>query len=122
MFASAGTRRLTLDLVDADIDFTGTIPPVTNMRRFRRSDWPERRSTSAWQSDAASSLERRAYTTFAEVPTLGSILSSTLVPRDPRVTPGAPPFTELPFDGTYTRADGTTAQAALNTQYRVLLR
>ncbi|KAK4047156.1 hypothetical protein OIV83_005608 [Microbotryomycetes sp. JL201] len=121
-FRNAGASRIvSLDLVDAAIDFQGTIPAVTNARRSRA-----RRSTSAETVEEYSRLLARAYRTYAEVPTLGRIYTSLLQPRNYLATAAYqyPPlaFSLVPFDGTYTLANGSSARADVGPQYRVLLR
>ena len=117
--ACAGASRfVSVDLVDAGIDFQGTIPPVTNARRLRA-----RRVDNTAVAEY-SELFARAYRTYAEVPTIGRIYTATQQPRNYLVNYDYPPllFTYLPFDGTYTTANGTSAQAQVGPQYRVLLR
>jgi hypothetical protein len=123
---AGGTRRLYLDLVNADIDFTGTVPSVTNARRVRMA----RRSPSPYPAPApkmgASSLEGEARanpTKFSDVPTIGSIYSTGLAARDYLLNfNGGFTDYELPFDGTYTTSTGGSAQASIGVSYRVLLR
>ncbi|KAM0791589.1 hypothetical protein ACM66B_006032 [Microbotryomycetes sp. NB124-2] len=122
-FRNAGASRIvTLDLVDAGIDFQGTIPSVTNARRSRT-----RRSTNAPETVSDyTKLFARAYTTYGEVPTIGRIYTSLLQPRNYLATAAYqyPPlaFSLVPFDGTYTTANGTSGTAQVGPQYRVLLR
>lgn len=127
---TGGTRRLYLDLVNANIDFTGTVPSVTNGRRVRMA----RRSPSASPApspemaasafESWSHLETRANPTkFADVPTIGSIYSTGLAARDYLLNfDGGFTDYELPFDGTYTTSTGGSAKASTGVSYRVLLR
>ncbi|ORY84131.1 peptidase S8/S53 domain-containing protein [Leucosporidium creatinivorum] len=127
---AGGTRRLYLDLVNANIDFTGTVPSVTNGRRVRMA----RRSASASPApspemaasafESWSHLEARANPVkFSDVPTIGSIYSTGLAARDYLLNfDGGFTDYELPFDGTYTTSTGGSAQASTGVSYRVLLR
>ncbi|KAK4046310.1 hypothetical protein OIO90_006608 [Microbotryomycetes sp. JL221] len=118
---AAASRSVTLDLVDAAIDFEGTIPSVTNARRSRARRSTMLESTSV---NEYSKLLARAYRTFNQVPTVGRVYTSLLQPRNYLVNYGDPPllFTFLTFDGSYTSANGTAGQAQVGPQYRLLLR
>ena len=106
-----------LDLVNADIDFTGTVPSITNPgppgRLMARSD------------ESSSSLEKRANPVkYADVPVLGSVYSVGLPARDYRLNFSPTPFSDYErlFDGTYTTPQGQPAKAVVGVSYRVLLR
>lgn len=118
---AGGTRRLYLDLVDANIDFTATVPAVTNpMKRHRmarRSTSPSSFSTSTSTPHHAQLGKRANPLKFADVPTLGSIYQTGLAARDYALNfPGFTDY-ELPFSGDTDRVD-----ASVGVQYRVLLR
>lgn len=104
-----------LDLVNADIDFTGTVPSVTNARLKARSE----------ANEETSSLSRRANPVkYSDVPVLGSIFSVGLPARDYLSNFSPAPYTdyEKPFDGKYTTPGGQAATASVGVNYRVLLR
>lgn len=109
---TAGTRKLTVDLVDANIDYNATVPAVTNaaQRLIKRSN---------------NELSKRATpTNYADVPTIGSIYAPPYAPaRDYLVSYTSGPFSdyELPIL-TYTNKNGVNETAATNTPYRVLIR
>ncbi|BGP48624.1 hypothetical protein JCM10450v2_004500 [Rhodotorula kratochvilovae] len=109
---AAGTRRLTLDLVPANIDFQGTIPAVQN---------PAARLAKRSKRDL---VKRATPTLYSDVPTVGSLLAPSYWPPRDYLVDGPYPFSdyELPLDGTYSAADGSTASVPNGQSYRVLLR
>lgn len=117
---TAGSRRLNLDLVNADIDFTGTVPSVTNGPPSRL----------AKRSDDNESLQKRANPVkYSDVPVLGSVYSVGLPARDYRlgfgsIGPTGAPYSDYEqlFNGDYTLPGGQSAKATVGTSYRVLLR
>ncbi|GAA6050305.1 hypothetical protein JCM3770_002954 [Rhodotorula araucariae] len=109
---AAGTRRLTVDLVNADIDFQATIPAVMN---------PAARLAKRSKRDLVS---RATPALYSDVPTVGSLFAPTYWPPRDYLVDGPYPFSdyELPLDGTYTARDGSTASVPNGQSYRVLLR
>lgn len=109
--STAGTRRLNLDLVAANIDFTSTIPSVTNnFRLFKRS---------------ASEVTKRATPTlYADVPILGNVYTPSEAPARDYLLNFGGSFSdyEIAFNGTYTSASGKAATVSTGTSYRLLLR
>ncbi|GAA5865737.1 hypothetical protein JCM8547_002761 [Rhodosporidiobolus lusitaniae] len=111
----AGSRRLNLDLVEADIEFNATIETVTNgpfERLVRRS---------------ASELAKRATTPtlYSDVPLVGHIYSPFQAPaRDYLLnfSPYASSDYEIPFTGQYNATTGGTATIEVGKSYRFLLR
>lgn len=113
--------------MNANIDFTGTVPSVTNGRRLRMA----KRSASASPAPAPdmaasgwSHLEARANPVkFSDVPTIGSIYQTGLAARDYLINfDGGFTDYELPFDGSYTTSTGGSGRASTGVSYRVLLR
>ncbi|GAA5913639.1 uncharacterized protein JCM6883_004034 [Sporobolomyces salmoneus] len=109
---AAGTRRLAVDLVNADIDYNATVPAVTN---------PAQRLVKRSTNDLS---KRATPTNHDEVSTIGSLYAPPYAPaRDYLVSYSPAPFSdyEIPVS-TYTKSDNTNASVALNTPYRVLVR
>ncbi|GAA5924678.1 hypothetical protein JCM10213_000413 [Rhodosporidiobolus nylandii] len=110
---ASGTRRLNVDLVDADIDFTGTVPPVTNpdMRLVKRS------------YSHLDFVKRATPTLYADVPVHGSIYTPDFTPpRDYLLNfPGFSDY-EIEFNGTYTDTTGKSAKVVAGKSYRMLIR
>ncbi|GAA5979678.1 hypothetical protein JCM5350_003809 [Sporobolomyces pararoseus] len=109
---AAGTRKLTVDLVDADIDYDATVPAVTN---------PARRLVKR----SANELVKRATpANYDDVSTVGSLYAPPYAPaRDYLVSYSPAPFSdyEIPVL-TYTNSNNVNETVALNTPYRVLVR
>lgn len=118
LLSTAGSRRVNVDLVDADVDFTGTVP--TDNQQFRRKRSPV--------DEAPSRLNSRAPVLYADTPVYGLIYSPYIPGRDYlnnfASLGGAAPFSDyqIPWTGGYATADGTLANAETGKQYRVLLR
>ncbi|GAA5857730.1 hypothetical protein JCM1840_000887 [Sporobolomyces johnsonii] len=111
---AAGSRRLTLDLVDANIDYNATVPSVTNpnMRRLAKRS-------------ASELVERSTPLLYDDVPTYGTVYEPASIPaRDYLLNFSPTPYSdyELPFDGTYTAKDGSNGTATNGVDYRLLLR
>jgi len=110
--STAGTRKLAVDLVDANIDYQGTVPSVTN---------PARRLVKRSNSEL---VERATPATYDAVPIYGHIFAPPYAPaRDYLVSYSPAPFSdyELPV-ATYTNSNNVNESVALNTPYRVLIR
>lgn len=118
---------MNLDLVDGDLDFSSTIPSNTNARRRKRVKRTLFESATSPNS-LHGSLETRARALYSDVTPIGNIYSPFIPARDyfnNFASIGGPaPFSdyELPFTGSYTSTDGSTASVQLNKTYRVLLR
>ncbi|CEQ43168.1 SPOSA6832_05076, partial [Sporobolomyces salmonicolor] len=111
---AAGSRRLTLDLVDANIDYNATVASVTNpnMRRLAKRS-------------ASELVERSTPLLYNDVPTYGTVYEPASIPaRDYLLNFSPTPYSdyELVFNGTYTEQDGTSVTAASGVAYRLLLR
>ncbi|GAA5967711.1 hypothetical protein JCM11641_005742 [Rhodosporidiobolus odoratus] len=110
---AAGTRRLNMDLVDANIDFTATVKAVTN---------PAARFVKRSMSHL---VERATPTLYSDVPVYGRIYSPSEAPaRDYLLNfdPYGVSDYEIPVNGTYTTPSGAKATAKTGTNYRVLVR
>ncbi|KAI5481715.1 hypothetical protein MNV49_002941 [Pseudohyphozyma bogoriensis] len=102
---------LRIDVVDADVDFTGTISTNNNAAR---------RLVRSAVSDTTPA-KRAARALFADTPILGTFYSFANSPRDYLVN-GATIDQELPFSGTWTDESGASVTATIGTRYRLLLR
>lgn len=103
---------MTVDLVDADIDYDATVPAVTN---------PARRLVKR----SANELVKRATpANYDDVSTVGSLYAPPYAPaRDYLVSYSPAPFSdyEIPVL-TYTNSNNVNETVALDTPYRVLVR
>ncbi|GAA5939392.1 uncharacterized protein JCM15063_004509 [Sporobolomyces koalae] len=109
---AAGTRRLAVDLVDANIDYNATVPSITNpaQRLVKRS--------------SNQLIARSTPANYADVETYGSIYYTPYAPaRDYLVSYKPAPFSdyEIPVT-TYTNSNNVNETVSLNTPYRVLIR
>ncbi|POY75116.1 hypothetical protein BMF94_1746 [Rhodotorula taiwanensis] len=112
---AGGTRRLSLDLVDAQYNWDATIPAVQN---------PAQRLAKRTISARASSGTQPFPERYADVPIIGVIDSPYYWPPRDYLFDGPNPYSdfEIVLNGTYKNSAGTVQQAPLGKTYKVLLR
>jgi hypothetical protein len=111
-----GSPYISIDLVAANVSFTGTISTNNNgpTSRSKRHSIP----ASTYQDRMTKS--RRERTLFSSVPVIGNIYNAGYQPRDARVTSSSVDQ-ENQFNGTYTTGN-STGTAARGVSYRILVR